>query len=178
MAGTTVAAYVLLLVMTLATGSILFWSIRLGIGPTPTSRRVSQVLKKALPGRINGDIVELGCGWGTLLPILKQQYPRNRIIAFERSPVPALWATLTTGIPITRNDFFTADLGHPGLIVCYLYPGAMKRLEEEVIPGLPEGCWILTHTFRLPGWQPVKTLYGDDLYKTPVYLYQKIRIKQ
>ena len=156
----------------LGAGSILFWSIRLGIGPTPTSPKVRATFSDILPDSVCGDIVELGCGWGHLIPILQAQYPQARIQGWERSPLPALFTRWVRKVEVEKRDFFTADLSNAGLIVCYLYPGAMTRIAQEVIPQLPPGCWIVTHTFSLPGSEPVKILKADDLYQTPVYLYQ------
>ncbi|USE39321.1 hypothetical protein [Endozoicomonas sp. SCSIO W0465] len=156
----------------LITGSILFWTLRLGIGPTPTSRRVRTAIRDVLPDDVPGDIVELGCGWGHLIPTLREKYPDGKIKVWERSPIPALFTQTCYGIDVKRADFFQADLGNAGLIVCYLYPGAMERVEQELLPQLPTGCWLITHTFSLSGRKPVQAIKADDLYKTPIYLYQ------
>ncbi|MFK0572705.1 hypothetical protein [Endozoicomonas sp.] len=156
----------------LSAGSVLFWTIRLGIGPTPTSGKVRNRIRSCLPEEVSGAIIELGCGWGQLIPLLQEKYPEQRIQAWERSPLPALFTHWFCGIEVKRRDFFEADVKEAGLIICYLFPGAMARIEKEIIPRLPAGCWILTHTFSLPGRVPVKTMKADDLYRTPVYLYQ------
>ena len=161
-----------LIVAGLITGSILFWTIRLGIGPTPTSRKVRSTIRDILPDEVPGEIIELGCGWGHLISTLRGKYPEKSIQPLERSPIPAIFTQVCYGVDVKRADFFKAELGSAGLIVCYLFPGAMKRIEEEVIPKLPAGCWILTHTFSLSERTPVKTLKANDLYQTQVYLYQ------
>ena len=158
----------------LGAGSILFWTVRLGIGPTPTSYKVRVTVSDILPDAVYGDIVELGCGWGHLVPILQAQYPQATIQGWERSPLPALFTRWVRKIEVKTQDFFTADLSNAGLIVCYLYPGAMTRIAQDIVPQLPPGCWIVTHTFSLPGSEPVKSLKANDLYQTPVYLYQKV----
>lgn len=156
----------------LITGSILFWTLRLGIGPTPTSRKVRAAIRDILPDDVSGHVMELGCGWGHLIPTLREKYPDKKIEAWERSPVPALFTEARYGIDVIRADFFKAAPGKAGLVVCYLYPGAMERVERELIPQMPPGCWLLTHTFSLSGRVPVKTLKANDLYQTPVFLYQ------
>ncbi len=160
----------------LGAGSILFWTVRLGIGPTPTSYKVRNTISDILPDTVCGEIIELGCGWGHLIPILQAQYPQGTIQGWERSPLPALFTRWVRKVEVKKRDFFTADLSNAGLIVCYLYPGAMTRIAQEILPQLPPGCWIVTHTFSLPGSEPVKILKANDLYQTPVYLYQKTDI--
>ena len=86
--------------------------------------------------------------------------------------MPALFSRWVYGVDVKREDFFGVNPGNAGLVVCYLFPGAMKRINEEIIPQLPPGCWILTHTFSLPERVPIKILRARDLYRTPVYLYQ------
>ncbi|WP_419834822.1 hypothetical protein [Endozoicomonas atrinae] len=125
-----------------------------------------------LPSNLSGNVMELGCGWGHLIPMLREKYPDNKIEFWERSPIPATFTRVVYGIDVKRKDFFDANFSNAELIICYLFPGAMKRIETDIIPQLPKGCWVLTHTFSLSGRKPVQVIKADDLYKTPVYLYQ------
>ncbi|WP_263079311.1 hypothetical protein [Endozoicomonas sp. Mp262] len=174
---TTVLTFIIISCLALLTISLIYWSLRLGITPTPTSPKVKQSLKSILPTPVHGEIHELGCGWGTLLPLLLKTYPNNNILAYERSFLPRSIAKLIghfyyPSIKITKQDFFQADLSKAGLIVCYLYPKAMEKLASHFKNTLPDDCWVISHTFRIPGWHPVKTLKANDLYKTPLYLYR------
>lgn len=165
---------IILLGIALITGSLIFWTLRLGIGPTPSSAKVMAALSDILPDSVQGDVVELGCGWGQLLPLLQKQYPQNRLIAYERSPVPFYFCRcFFPRTTIHKKDFFQTDLSGAGLIICYLYPGAMTRLSKEIMPQLPDHCLILTHTFSLPDAPLVRTLKANDLYKTPIFLFSK-----
>lgn len=165
--------FIIVLAAFLAASSLLYWTIKLGIGPVPTSRKVSKTLYKNLPEQVNGQIIELGCGWGNLVRALKKKYPDKTVIGYERSPIPRWVTSWSWRIPVRGEDFFYADLSEAGLLVCYLYPGAMKRIEQELLPRLPAGCIIITHTFALPGLKPDKIYRSTDIYRTPIYLYQK-----
>ncbi|MGI9276969.1 MAG: hypothetical protein ACR2PT_19265 [Endozoicomonas sp.] len=173
-------AIALLLVLagfTITVGSIAYWSLKLGITPTPSSFRVRNALKPLLPEGIKNDIVEMGCGWGSLLPLLERQYPSSRIIACERSPIPWLFSRCRfyrhPGIDVRKMDIKHLDLASTGLVVCYLQKDIMKELSEHFRMHLPLNSYILTLTFHLPGWKPLKTIHATDLYNTPVYLYRK-----
>ena len=168
-----VIGFIIIFTSLLAALSLLYWTIKLGIGPVATSRKVSKTLYKNLPEDISGQIIELGCGWGSLLRILKRKYPDKTIIGYERSPVPRWVASWFSRIPVRGMDFFNADVSEAGLLVCYLYPQAMKRIALELLPKLPSGCLIITHTFALPGTKPEYIWKSQDLYGTPVYLYRK-----
>ncbi|MCE2982569.1 MAG: class I SAM-dependent methyltransferase [Parachlamydia sp.] len=157
---------------------IVGYSVGYGISPTPTSPKVRRALALLLPQDIEGAIKELGSGWGHLAFWLALRYPNTRIDAYEISPLPymvskaLLWGLSFPHLKFHRKDFFKIDLSDSRLLICYLYPGAMERLKEKFEKELKPGTWVLTHTFSIPGWKPLKIAYADDLYRTPVYLYQ------
>ena len=126
-------------------------------------------LFKLLPD-IDGPVYELGAGWGTLTSRLAERY--SQVIGYEMSPVPWLVAGLRSlrhrSLTCRLGNFWKRDLSDAKLVVCYLYPGAMKRLIDH----LPKGCTIITHTFAIPGLAPISETRADDLYRTPIYTYQ------
>ena len=157
----------------LITISLLYWSIRLGIGPMPSAPKVLAAVQQLLPEHLDGDIIELGCGWGHLIERLQQHYPHHLITGYEQSPVPYFYTSARyPAARIYRMDFFQANYQQAGLVVCYLFPDAMKRFQNEILPHLPNGCWILSHTFSLPGLLPIHVINANDFYQTPIYLYQ------
>ncbi len=157
---------------------ILVWSFRTGISPMPTGRKVKKKLFELLPLEAKGTIYELGAGWGTLLFPLADRFPRRQVVGYEVSPLPFLFCALFkkwggyNNLKLLREDFFEADLSGAGIVVCYLYPAAMERLKEKFDKELPQGCLVISHTFAIPGWTPVKTVRVDDLYRTPIYCYR------
>ncbi len=173
---TDIIAILLIATGMYATISIVFWTLELGISPTPTSNRVKQYLKQLLPDSVDGKVYELGCGSGSLLEILNNHYRNNQVVGLERSPLPWLIARLRFGnnrdTLISKENFLGRDLSDAGLVVCYLCPSVMVTLAKKLKRDLPDGCLIISHTFSLPGWEPVKELQANDLYKSPIYLYR------
>lgn len=170
----------LLLVSVLVAGmlSIVFHTLRTGISPMPTSPRVRRQLLSLLPAETAGTVLELGSGWGTLAFALADHCPRARVVAFELSPLPYAFSRLRQrlaprpNLQLVREDFFRASFSEASAVVCYLFPGAMTRLAPRLSTELAPGTRILSHTFALRGWKPLRTLVVDDLYRTPVYLYE------
>jgi len=160
-------------------GSIVWGSIRSGISPMPTLPKVKLHLLESIPNDIEGTILELGAGWGTLAFPLAERYRHCTIIAYETSWIPYLFCTLRQwirprlNIRIVHQDFFEVPLGDASLLVCYLYRGAMQRLSEKLIQELKPGALVVSHTFSIPGWSPESILVVDDLYRTPIYQYRK-----
>ncbi|MGI9280992.1 MAG: hypothetical protein ACR2PX_15410 [Endozoicomonas sp.] len=162
---------------TLITASIVYWSLRLGITPTVTSGKVRSKLRESLPADVEGNIYELGCGFGSLIPMLAKQYPDRIIYGIERSPIPFWIARIRCwhlkNVMIIQKDFFNTEWQDARLIICYLYPGAMEKLAGAFHTKVGEGCYIISHTFRLPGWEPERENKANDLYRSPVYRYRR-----
>lgn len=144
----------------------------------PSSVRATRALVTLLPNDVHGTIYELGSGWGTLLFPVARCYPNHQVIGFETSWIPYFFSRIVLlfcGLPnveIRRQDFFAADLSEAGLVVCYLYPGAMKKLAVKLSKGLPTGSYVISNTFAMPGWPPESTLDIGDLYHTKIYRYR------
>lgn len=160
--------------------SIVIYSYRTGISPMPTSPKAKRCLSDNLPMDLqsHGRIYELGSGWGTLVFALSKKYKNHVVIGIEMSPFPywiskiAAFIFRRNNVLIVQGDFFERDLSDAALIVCYLYPGAMKRLKIKFDKELKSGTWVVSNTFSIPGWSPVMTCPTGDLYNTNVYFYR------
>lgn len=167
-----------LLITALVGFSIVFWSLKNGISPMPSSFKASSAIIKVLPSDLQGVIYELGSGWGTLALPLAKAYPNARVEGFENSFIPyiisKLWQAKTPNLHFHRQDFFAISLKDASAVVCYLYPGAMEKLSLKFNEELPPGCWVISNTFALPGWKPIGVIEINDLYKSKVFVYRKI----
>jgi hypothetical protein len=158
--------------------SIVFHTLKTGISPMPTSGKVRRQMLSLLPEELEGTLLELGSGWGSLAFALADRCPRARVVAFELSPLPHAFSRLRQrlaprpNLQLVREDFFRASFAEASAVVCYLYPGAMSRLAPKLTQELAPGTRILSHTFALRRWKPLRTLAVDDLYRTPIYLYE------
>lgn len=160
------------LILIVAALSIVFYAVRLGITPMPSSGKAVRAIEGLLPKHVEGAVYELGVGWGTLLKSLNRY---ENVRAIELSPIPfaAAWLIAGKNVEVVWEDFFKKDLSDAGLVVCYLYPGAMEKLKEKFERELKEGCWVISNTFAVPGWEPEKVVVLEDWYRTKVYLYRK-----
>ena len=156
---------------------IVGWSIKNGIGPMPTSPKVKRLLLDHLPKHCKGIIFELGSGWGTLAFSLAKKYPDCSIMAYENSPVPYGFSKFLNlffrhrNLSIKRQDFFDVNLEKGTIIICYLYPEAMKKLKEKFEKELKPGTLIASHTFSIRGWSAVKIIEVPDIYHSKIYFY-------
>lgn len=159
--------------------SVVLYSYLYGITPTPTSNKVKNQMFAMLP-EMERDckIVELGSGWGNLAFALARHFPKCKVIGYEISPFPYFISKIIaqgfdfSNLSICRNDFFEISLEKASLVVCYLYPGAMQRLKTKLENELTPNAYVMSHTFAIPGWIPIRFDRANDLYRTPIYLYQ------
>lgn len=172
------AGLIVLLVLFGVFLSLVIWTVLNKISPMPTSSKVKKELLKHIPSGIVGNIYELGAGWGTLAFALAHRYPQAKIIGLETSPVPYFFAKTMSifssacNLTFKRIDFLNYHLEDAEMVVCYLYPKAMKLLKEKFERELHEGAWVISHTFSVPGWIPYQTFRVKDIYLTPIYIYR------
>ncbi|WP_246313613.1 class I SAM-dependent methyltransferase [Paenibacillus foliorum] len=172
----------------LAMLSIVYASWKNGISPMPSSAPTRHAVAKEInqfSGR--GTIVEAGSGWGTLALHLLRHCPGWRIIGVENSPIP-LWISrllarmaflkrsgdsAVTGAPITyiHGDIYDYPYETADVVVCYLYPGAMKRFSVILGDRLAPHARIVSICFALPGWRPERVITCGDVFLTKVYVY-------
>lgn len=154
---------------------LLFFTLKNGISPMPTSPKVRRHLMDLLPEMSDGTIVELGSGWGNLIFPLSKKYANCKIIGYENSPIPYIFSSLINHSPnlqIMRKDFFQRSLQDADLVVCYLFPRGMEQLKPKFEQELKPGTKVVSHTFAIPGWTPTETIEADDIHCSKIYLYE------
>lgn len=173
------AAFIVLFL--LAAGSIVYSSWRNGISPMPTSpavrRQVVAELRRIPEARV---MIEAGSGWGTLALEAARSRPDLQVIGIENSPLPwavsrclARWGSFRN-VMFHKTDLYTYPYGEADVVVCYLYPGAMTRLDEIFRQGVKPGAVMISICFALPGWTPERVITCGDMYRTKIYVYRSL----
>ena len=158
--------------------SIVWFTLKNGISPMPTSAKVKHVFLNSLPTKNSGAILELGAGWGTLAFALAARYPNCKVLAYENSWVPFIFCKIRyfvtpySNLKFVRCNFFDKSFSQATLIVCYLYPGAMEKLQIKFEQELEKDTLIATHTFSLRERKPFLVIHVKDLYNTPIFHYR------
>lgn len=159
--------------------SVVWWSLKNGISPMPTSEKVKRKVLDCVPPETQGVIIDLGSGWGSMIMQFAKKFPHCQIIGYESSPIPyyfsRVWLLFNKlpNIRIYRRNFFGEDLSNADLVYCYLYPGAMKNLGDKFYNELKPGTIVFSNTFAIPSWKPVHVVSVKDLYNTRIYMYMK-----
>ncbi|MBM3201952.1 MAG: hypothetical protein FJZ56_06050 [Chlamydiae bacterium] len=149
--------------------SIVYSSLRIGISPMPTSKKVSKAIKDLFPRNYKGRIYDLGSGFGTMLIFFASQYPQAEIIGYELSFFPFWISKLLCrrykNITIFKKDFRGEKLKQ-GWIYLFLFSKGTRSLDCAQF----QGSVVLSNTFQLAS-QYTKKMDVADLYRSSLYLY-------
>lgn len=148
-----------------------------GIVPMPTLPHVRRAMLAQMPDNPQGEILELGAGWGSTVLALSRQYPNHSIIGYEMAPLPFYVAKIRVmlsrrkNIVLKKSDFYTASFAKAGAVFCYLSFKHMDRLEPKFSAELGTKSVVVSHAFPLPGTKAHTTVTIGGLFATTVYVY-------
>lgn len=166
--------------VTLAALSIIVRTLRNGVAPMPASgsvRTAIMALLRQLDLPDAATVVELGSGWGSLGLALSRAMPAAAVIGYENSPIPFWFSLLARGLARAHNlrlvyrNFHTVSLRDADLVVGYLSPDAMARLQPKFAAQLKPSAVVVSSTFALPAWRASRVVVANDMYRTRIYLY-------
>ena len=158
--------------------SIVLTSLRAGISPMPSSRKAQKAIISAIPPNTHGLIIDLGSGWGNVAFSLARSFPQATVRGVELSLIPwavsrigaALWGP--SNLDIERGNFQDIPIEGAEVVVCYLYPGAMKSLKTKFEEELMPNTLIISNTFGITDWEPEEVITLNDIHQTPIYRYR------
>jgi hypothetical protein len=173
---TSPPVYVLIVILALLVLIVyfVFASFYFGAGYQPTPRAIAtRMLDLAAIGP--SDVVyDLGAGTGAL--VFRAARERGAYaVGVEVEPLRILilrlrrhWGSAAERIRIIWGDFFRLDYREATVVLVFLWPEAMRRLEPRLAGELPTGARVVSYYHPVPGWTP--DAVDEDL---KVYLYRR-----
>lgn len=148
------------------------WNVyKTGVPHIPTSwsmaRRITKLAEQELGTLKNKNVTDLGCGGGRILKIMKKK--GANVTGYEKDLYGRIICRMR-GIKCENTDFFAEDLAKYDLLITYLFPEIMEKVEKELWDKLPSGKILLSHQFPLPNTKP-KRIWQETWKK--VYVYEK-----
>ena len=108
--------------------SILWTTLQTGIPPMRSSGKACQAMLASIDRPVNGPLIDLGSGWGTLVIALARKYPHHQVIGYELSWLPWLVSSVRKyslrlgNLTLYRQDFNKTELGNSSTLFCFLSP--------------------------------------------------------
>lgn len=109
---------------------------------------------KLEPGQL---FIELGCGDGRLLQVAAQR--GSVVIGYELNPLLWLISYLRLwrypAAQVHLGNFWQADISGADVVLAFLVPRTMARLETKVCREMKTGSRLVSYIFELPNKKPV-----------------------
>jgi hypothetical protein len=154
---------------------IVISSLKIGISPMPSSKKVANTILELAKVEKEKIIIDLGSGFGSLAIYLASNIPDKKVIAYELSLIPFLISLFLKklfnikNLEIYRKDFLNEEL-KGCVLVCYLFPKGMKNLEDKIFDETIN-TKIISSTFSFRNIKERGVYKVDDIFKTPIYYY-------
>lgn len=116
-------------------------------------------------------VIDAGCGLGDGLLALRREYPQAQLLGLEWSwPLRLACALRCRFARVRRADLWAADWSGAGLVYLFQRPESMGRAFEKACRELPEGAWLASLEFAVPGVAPHARL--EAVAGKPLWLYR------
>lgn len=144
--------------------------------PTPMAR-VEKML--ALAKVKKGEkVYDIGCGDGRMVYVAANEYNADAV-GYELSPLVYVLARVRkffwkSKARIEFTDFRYRNLSDADVIVCYLLPDALARLQPKLEAELKKGARVISYAFSIGTWGATHREDRDKEHNmAPIWVYER-----
>lgn len=149
----------------------LYWTRIVGGPWVPSSMQIIYRMLDMAGVGPDDTVYDLGCGDGRVLVAAAKRF-HARAVGVEIDPIRYLWCQMLISIlglrkqvRINFGNLFNVDLSEADVVVCYLMPDALSKLEKKLKTELEPGKRIVSNKFNFPTLYMVKK-DGDAILYT------------
>jgi cyclopropane fatty-acyl-phospholipid synthase-like methyltransferase len=146
------------------------WSVVIGAGFEPTSRRIVDKMLEIAEIDSNDVLYDLGSGDGRIVIEAVKSYGA-RGVGIEADPIRVLWSRMLLflyGIQdksqIKWGNFFNEDLDEATAVALFLGDKTNQKLKEKLVKELKPGTHVVSYVWKFNDWKPAKVDYDDRIY--------------
>lgn len=144
--------------------------------PTPMARVEKMVsLAKIKKGE---KVYDIGCGDGRMVYVAANDYGANAV-GYELSPLVYVLARVRkffwkSKAKIEFTDFRYRNLSDADVIVCYLLPESLARLQPKLEAELKKGARVVSYAFAIGTWGVTHREERDsEKNLAPIWVYER-----
>lgn len=148
----------------------LYWTRIVGGPWVPSSMQVVYQMMEMAGVGPDDVVYDLGCGDGRMLLAAARRY-RARAVGIEIDPLRYLWCQFLITIFFQRKNvriifgnLFNKDLSEADVVMCYLMPDALAKLEKKFKKELRPGTRVVSNRFSFPTLDKVQENGNASLY--------------
>jgi hypothetical protein len=141
----------------------------------PSKKATINLMLQEAKLKPNQNLYDLGCGDARLLIKAEKQF-QTKGTGYEHAPLAYVAAMLNkwihrSQVQVHYKNFFKHSLKGADVIFLYLGPDVQKKLAPKLKKECKPGTLILSNTFHLPTFEPIKHIPKNKLTNS-VYLYK------
>jgi hypothetical protein len=73
---------------------------------------------------------------------------------------------------VVQGDLQQADLSSADVVVMYLMTGSNEKVRPKLERGLKPGARVVSYSYEIPGWKPLRVDKTDEKAGHPIYVYE------
>jgi len=134
----------------------LYWTRLVGGPWVPSSMQMVRRMLEMAEVCPEDVVYDLGCGDGRMVLTAAMRY-HARAVGIEIDPLRYLWCQFLITILFQRKrvriifgNLFTKDLSEANVVLCYLMPDALAKLEKKLKKELQPGTRVVSNRFTFP----------------------------
>ncbi len=146
----------------------------------PTPEPVVRAMLKLANAGPEDIVYDLGCGDGRILVIAVKEFNVKKAVGIEiredkvaEARENIRKAGIEDRAKVIHGDMFEVDISEATIVTLFLLTSVNERLKPKFERELKNGTRIVSHEFRIPGWQPKKVvdIKDNNFITHTVYLY-------
>ncbi len=150
-----------------------FSPLFLGVPFLPTHRKQAHKMMELAGIKPGMKVIDLGSGAGRLL--FMAAAAGATAVGYELNPFLVLWTKLMIllkgkrgQVQVFYKSIYGADIADADVIMMFLFPPHMKKLESKVFNEAKPDVKILSYVFQFRSYTPVSNEEGIFIYKKSV----------
>ena len=148
----------------------LYWTRLVGGPWVPSSMQIVREMLEMAGVGPDDVVYDLGCGDGRVILTAAMRY-QARAVGIEIDPLRYLWCQFLVTIlrqrkrvRIVFGNLFSQDLSQADVLICYLMPDALQKLEKKCKQELRPGTRVVSNKFTFPTLDKVREEGDAKLY--------------
>lgn len=144
---------------------------------------VDRMLQMANP-KPTDVVYDLGCGDGRVLITAAQRF-NSQAVGIELDDKLVQRATdsiarlnLQSRVRVLQGDLLRADVSGADVVILYLMTASNEQLRPRLEQMLKPGARVVSYSYMIPGWKPVKVDKTDERHGHAIYMYEMPPAKQ